>query len=401
MVLPWHILQARLLDDFLNPLYPSNETQKQGGKTMETASTQTTEPDRIQIIDPREAKLSEIIEKGKASLHKTLEEIQHEFSIREDMVVRPAAIDFLVRGHKIQPLIRDEAYDLTDHSQGQMLNRAGIPAQFAQKLMDLEENELLSRNLKRLTERMEDGGILLRRVGTTIKGWLSPAYKRMDAAPIMEAFLKRSLDKGFVPYRGMNTDYRYQVSMIQPRIWEPVPGEFVVFGTSLVTGDYGNQSLEIDLLMLRIVCLNLAIGHDLFRKIHLGSRFQMGEGDEIVPISQKTINLDTDTISSAVTDVVNASETHIKLLEHKIQEASAKEIRDPKSIYDSLRKRGLRKETVERIKTAYDLPREVEILPKGNNLWRLSNAISLVANGIERPDEKVDLEKEAMNILMA
>jgi len=368
---------------------------------METATTQTTEFERTQITDPREAKLNEIIEKGKASLQKTLEEIQHEFTIREDMAVRPTAIDFLVQGHKIQPVIQDEAYDLTDHSQGQMLNRAGIPAQFAQKLMDLEENELLSRNLKRLTERMQDGGILLRRVGTTIKGWLSPAYKRMDAAPIMEAFLKRSLENGFVPYRGMNTDYRYQVSMIQPRFWEPVPGEFVVFGTSLVTGDYGNQSLEIDLLMLRIVCLNLAIGHDLFRKIHLGSRFQMGQSDEIVPISQKTINLDTDTISSAVTDVVDAGETHIKLLEHKIQEASGKEIRDPKSIYDSLRKRGLRKETVEQIKTAYDLPQEVEILPKGNNLWRLSNAISLVANGIERPDEKVDLEKEAMNLLMA
>jgi hypothetical protein len=365
---------------------------------METEMIQS---EVTQTTDPREAKLREIVEKGKASLHKTLEEIQHEFTIREDVAVRPTAIDFLVQDHKIQPVIRDEAYDLTDHSQGQMLNRAGIPAQFAQKLIDLEENELLSKNLKRLTDRMEDGGILLRRVGTTIKGWLSTAYKRMDAAPIMEAFIKRNLENGFVPYRGMNTDYRYQVSMIQPRIWEPVPGEFVVFGTSLVTGDYGNQSLEIDLLMLRIVCLNLAIGYDMFRRIHLGSRFQMGEGDEIIPISQKTIKLDIDTISSAITDVVDASDDHIKLLENKIQEANEKEINDPKSIYDALRKRGLRKEIVEQIKTAYDLPQEVEILPKGNSFWRLSNAISLVANGVDRADEKVDLEKEAMNLLMS
>jgi len=364
--------------------------------------TQTTELERTQITDPREARLNEIIEKGKASLQKTLEEIQHEFSIREDMAVRPTAIDFLVQDNKIRPVIRDEAYDLTDHSQSQMLNRAGIPASFAQRLIDLEENELLSRNLKRLTDRMEEDGILLRRVGTAIKGWLSPAYKRMDAAPIMEAFLKRTMEKGFVPYRGMNTQYRYQISMIQPRIWEPVPGEFVIFGTSLVTGDYGNQSLEIDLLMLRIVCLNLAIGYDMFRKIHLGSRFQMGEGDEIllIPMSQKTIKLDTDTISSAITDVVDASENHIKLLEHKIEEANTKEIKDPKSIYDTLRKRGIRKDIVEQVKTAYDLPQEVEILPKGNNLWRLSNAISLVAKGVERLDDKVDLEEEAMNLLM-
>jgi hypothetical protein len=367
---------------------------------METAIIQTPEFERSQTTDPREAKLKDIIEKGKTSLQKALEEIQHEFAIREDLAVRPTAIDFLVQDHKIQPVIRDEAYDLTDHSQGQMLTRAGIPAQFAQKLMDLEENELLSRNLKRLTDRMEDGGILLRRVDTTIKGWLSPAYKRMDAAPIMEAFLKRTLEKGFVPYRGMNMQYRYQIAMIQPRIWAPVPGEFVVFGISLTTGDYGNQSLEIDLLMLRIVCLNLAIGYDMFRKIHLGSRFQMGEGDEIIPISQKTIKLDTDTISSAITDVVDASNDHIKLLENKIQEANEKEIRDPKAIYDTLRKRGIRKEIVDQIKTSYDLPQEVEILPKGNNLWRLSNAISLVAKGVEKTDEKLDLEKEAMNLLL-
>jgi hypothetical protein len=122
---------------------------------METAMIQTTEFETTRATDPREEKLKDIIEKGKASLHKKLKEIQHEFTIREDMAVRPTAIDFLVQDHKIQPMIRDEAYDLTDHSQGQMLTRASIPASFAPKLIDLEENELLLSNLKRLTGRME------------------------------------------------------------------------------------------------------------------------------------------------------------------------------------------------------------------------------------------------------
>ena len=55
----------------------------------------------------------------------------------------------------------------------------------------------------------------------------------------------------------------------------------------------------------------------------------------------------------------------------------------------------------EQVRTAYELPPEVEVLPKGNNFWRLSNAISLVANGVQKADEKVDLEKEAMNLLMS
>ncbi|MEW6374414.1 MAG: hypothetical protein AB1502_01310 [Thermodesulfobacteriota bacterium] len=89
---------------------------------------QAIEFETTQTNDPREAKLKDIIEKGKACLHKTIEEIQHEFTIRKDMAVRPTAIDLLVQDHKIQPVIREEAYDLTDHSQGQMLTRASIPA---------------------------------------------------------------------------------------------------------------------------------------------------------------------------------------------------------------------------------------------------------------------------------
>ena len=68
-------------------------------KTMETAMIQTSEFERTQTTDPREAKLKDVIERGKASLHKALEEIQHEFSIREDMAIRPTAIDFLVQDH--------------------------------------------------------------------------------------------------------------------------------------------------------------------------------------------------------------------------------------------------------------------------------------------------------------
>jgi hypothetical protein len=71
---------------------------------METAMIQTPEFERTQPADPREAKLKDIIEKGKASLHKALEEIQHEFAIREDMAERPTAIDFLKTTMDINPL---------------------------------------------------------------------------------------------------------------------------------------------------------------------------------------------------------------------------------------------------------------------------------------------------------
>jgi len=356
-------------------------------------------------MDPREDKLQKIIEDGRLSVTKALQEIHDEFASRTDLMVKPEAVDFIVDGTGVQPLIQNAAHRLTNHSAGQMFERAGIPRAFAQKLANLGEGDLLRLNIKRLTERMEGDGILIRRVNSQngeklIKGWLSPSYRRMDASPIFEAFLDRSLKAGFVPYRGLNTDYRYQVSMVFPQIFNPTPSEYVLFGLSLTTGDYGNQSLEIDLMLLRILCMNLAVGYDLFRKVHLGSRFQMEEGD-IVQISDKTMRLDAETIASAIGDVVDSGQEHIRLLEEKIRLTAERELGEAgrKKVYESLKKR-FRKEIAEQVKTTYELPQEVELLPAGQSLWRMSSAISLVANGVERLDEKVDLEKEAMAVLM-
>jgi len=170
--------------------------------------------------------------------------------------------------------------------------------------------------------------------------------------------------KGFCPLR------RHEHSLSLPdrhdpaENLEPVPGEFVLFGTTLVTGDYGNQSLEIDLLMLRIVCLNLAIGYDMFRKIHLGSRFQMGEGDEIIPISQKTIKLDTDTISSAIMDVVDASNDHIKLLRTRFRRQTRRRSEIKSHLRHPEKKRNLEGDRRADQEPHTNLPQEVEILPR-------------------------------------
>jgi hypothetical protein len=120
-----------------------------------------------------------------------------------------------------------------------------------------------------------------------------------------------------------------------------------------------------------------------------------------VQISDKTIRLDNATIASAIGDVVESGKEHMTLLEHKIRDTADQVLGESgqKKIFENLRKR-FRKEIADQVKVTYELPQEVELLPPGQNLWRMSNAISLVANSVERLDEKVDLEREAMNVLM-
>ena len=346
--------------------------------------------------DPRFAKLQEAIEKGKSSVKAGLESIEKEFQVRKDLFVKPSAIDYEVSGGAIRPVIQEQPYSLTEHSQGQMFARVGVPAQFAEKLMDYEEDDLLRLNLLRMTERSMDDGAMLRTVGEQIKGWLSPAFKRMDAAPVIGGFIERSLKNGMVPYRGMNTDYRYQIAMIWPKVFQPVPNEFVAFGTNLTTGDYGNQALEIDFMALRITCLNLAVGMDLFRKVHLGSRFATDK--EAIEFSKKTLLLDAKAISSAVGDVVDHAQGEVARVEKAIDSAHNTVVDKPEKWYETLKRKGMRKAVVDQVKSVYESRLPFETLPQENSIWRLSNAISLVAGGMEG-DQKINVEKMAFDVL--
>lgn len=347
-------------------------------------------------MDPREAKLQAAIERGKQSVAAGLKSIAEEFELRQDRFVKPAAIDYAIVDNQVKPEIQGGLYRLTDHSRGQLYARAGIPVVYADKLMEIGEHDLLKENLQRLTVRQMGEGVLVRSVRDLIKGWLSPSYKRMDASPVLEAFVERAVRAGFVPYRGMNTDFRYQVAMIYPKVYQAGQSDFFAFGISLTTGDYGTQALEISLMILRITCLNLAMGMDLFRKVHLGSRFHTDQ--EAIELSKRTYMLDHRTVVSAVGDVVDHSIKQVGTLEAAINNASGTEIKDPSKYYDILKKKGVQKAVVDKVKGAYEMSLEVELLPKESSVWRMSNAISMVAGGLEG-DKKIDLEHMAFDLL--
>ena len=353
--------------------------------------------------DQRSAKLQEYIDQGKASVMTTLEAISKEFEIRRDRQVRPQALTFdYTEGLKVGINGEPETYNTTDHSAGQVFDRVGMPRQYAAKLATLDRQDLILYNLRQLAPQTIEDGALLRTVGPQLKGFLSPAFRRMDASPILEGFLESALQQGMVPYSGRNTDYRMQVQMVYPQVMQPAPNEFIAMGASLTTGDYGQQALAVNMMILRITCKNLATGLDLFRRVHLGGRCQMGE-KEIIEISDRTHQLDGATVASAVRDVVKGAADQARLLESAVTKAANQEITEDKAkaIYETLKKRGIRKEDVETIKAQYEnVPDSVDLLPAGKSLWRMSNAISLIANnGKLSQDRKIDLENEAFNIL--
>lgn len=352
--------------------------------------------------DPRYEKLQRMLDEGRNNLDEALRNILHENQVRQDILARPNAIDFAVRDQHVYPQLVNgdtQEFSMTRHSEGQLFGRANIPVKYAQRLLEIGENDLLRSNLDRMKSHYMKDGVMLRQVDGRIKGWLSPAYKRMDSGPVIESFVERAVKGGLSPLAGRNTDYRYQIQFVAPEVIsiDTGAGEHTVFGLSLVTGDYGSQALEINMLAIRIACMNLAEGYDVFRRVHLGSRVRSDQ-DAII-LSQKTLELDSRALGSAIGDVVGQFSDHVNIVVSKIKEAASKEIKDITPIMQQFRNKGMKKDVAEQIKALYLSDSGTEILPQGNTQWRLSNAISYVAKGAPTADGLIDMQRLAMTTI--
>ena len=355
--------------------------------------------------DPRAEKLQGIIDRGRVRVPQVLREIEEEFHKRQDVVVKPGALGFRVvdgengSGREIRAYLPSmEDLGFSGFSRGQLLARAGLPVAYADKLLGLGEDELLLDNLNTMLDRTCKDGLLLRIVDDTARGVLSPAYRRMDAAPIYEGFISAAVAAGYVPYTGRVTDYRYTLSFVLPEVFQPRPDEFILMGLSITTSDYGSSALVLPMNALRITCLNLCMGLDVMRSVHVGRRFE--STDDLVTLSNKTHDLDNSATASAVADAVESSVKMQAALRDRIHEAAQAGGVNISDEVRKLRSKGIRKDIAESIKTAYEGALPVEILPPEASKWRLSNAISYIANGSGlAADVSLDLQKAAMDVL--
>lgn len=354
-------------------------------------------------MDARYEKLKGMIDAGRSNFDQAIREIMHENEVRQDILAKPSNLAFKVSNNMVTPEVkfsngRTETMQFTGHSYSQFLDRAAVPARFAERVMGLGENALLEDILHKMAGHTMADGVLVRHVGDTIKGWLSPSYKRFDSGPIIESFVKAAVDRGFVPFRGRNTDFRYQIQFVVPEVVTVSANEYTVFGLSLVTGDYGSQALELNMLMVRLLCTNLHEGYDMFRKVHLGSRFNFN-GEDAIRLSKQTIELDSKTVASAISDVTGQFGDHVRIMEQKIKAAYESEVKDPRPLYEFLKDKGVKKAVIESVKSVYESNLGVEVLPQERNKWRFSNALSYVAQGVQKQDEQIDLERLAMDVL--
>jgi hypothetical protein len=208
----------------------------------------------------------------------------------------------------------------------------------------------------------------------------------------VEQFIGAVHNFGAIALDGFALETKIAIKAVLPMVFEPVPFEVMIFGVALENSDFGNGALSLRTFVERLWCTNRAISTEDLRKIHLGAR--LGED---LQLSQKTYELDTLTMASAANDIVTRSLSagSVNQFMDTIRKANEEKI-EPARVKEFLKKH-LTKGEAEKVVEAFNSP-DVEMLPPGNSNWRLSNAISWIANGLEE-DRKLEVMKVAGAVL--
>jgi len=382
------------------------------------------------FTDSKKAKFGAMLEGGKAQARNFFTRLQDE--LPKDKPLNTKKMEFDVRDNRI--ILRDgngngdkQEWFLHKNALSQMVTKTDVlTGGVADKMFDCfskdEEGniepwgqELLLHNLRTIYSKTERERVLIRIVQTPadkeqgrpgeIRGFLSDRYRRLNSAPIIEAFAAAAKKFDCVPlvnhpkFRATYyTDIKIGFSMFLPMVFEPVPGEVIVIGIMVESSDYGAGALTVRLICQRITCTNLAIMRDELRKVHLGTRLS-----EDINFSRETYESDTKTMALAVADITNAliNPERINRQIATIQAAASEKV-DAQKLYQDLRRNGfLLKADAESVSRLY-AEADVELMPPGNTLWRASNALSLFANTLEEDghtDRALDVRHAAGFVL--
>lgn len=342
-------------------------------------------------------KMEEVIHNGGKSAESVIEHvssmiIKDRLSESKNISFEPVgadSMDVYLTGLK-------EKYSLHPFALTQAMIRAGLPnVNKFQELMFMHGqvgNELLAHNLNTLFSQSQKAN-LVRVVDQEIRGLLSDRFRRMDARPLLEKFCEGCKVIGARPIEGFVEDTRVVLRAVLPVVFEPVPNEVMIFGYEWRTSDFGHGAHCMNLWMKRLWCTNHAILDEALRQIHLGKKL-----DDSVNFSQNTVNLNTQATASQLYDTVIHMLTpeRVNIYLDGIRELAEEKV-TPATVKNFLEKKFAKLER-ERIIEQFNSA-DIEMMPVGQTKWRLSNAISWIANEKDDMDRKLYYQQVAGDML--
>lgn len=342
-------------------------------------------------------KMDEQINRGQQQAAGVIEHVQT--CVPEDAIVVGRKVKFQSSEKGVELLLPrepkisiDPVQTLHMNARNQAAGRVGLPTAYVNDLLSRNEQwarELVAENFNKLFENeVGNDRFLLRSVKGEVRGFLSDRYRRLDARPILDAFLGGIMRYGAVPVDGKVTETKVSLKAVLPFIFEPIPNEVMLIGAEYENSDFGNGAVVVNTFVDRLWCTNFARSESLLRKVHLGARL-----DENVLFSRKTYELDTKAMASAIGDMAEQALSPQSINDYLALVKAANEAKVEGRQVTEWMKSKLTKSELQQATEAFNSP-EIEMLPAGMTKWRMSNAISFIAQKAE-PERALQLQRVA------
>lgn len=291
---------------------------------------------------------------------------------------------------KIEPM------DINGIAHGQIGSRLNIPAAYYNKMLTSNPG-LLAENVNTWF-RQEPAQRMIRTVSGTARAFLSNRYRRIDNHEIFEAVYPVLRKMEGARFESCHlTDKRMYIKVVNTRLETEVSvGDIVQAGVIISNSEVGHGSVNVQPLIMRLVCMNGMIVNDAAtKKNHLG---RVNTGDENYQLySDETLAADDHAFLLKIKDTVEAavSETRFNQVVDLMREAAGAKI------------------------TSKDIPAVVKLASKDfklneneengvlnqfildNNftLYGLSNAVTRYSQDVDCYDRATELESIGYDIL--
>ena len=349
---------------------------------------------------------------GKAvGVQATMERLINEGKIAQDYIA-PLGVNLKEKDHA--PVITftgenhlmmnmpDGQFTMHDNAIGQMADRMGIPQRYLRQLAsgDPWAIALAAYVLNQHSDWTQRSRVLVRTVGTQVRGILSDSYRRLNSVEILTAFVQEAAGQGAVISDAYMNDTKVWAETILPTpITVPTKnnGDVIIFaGARFSTSDYGDGAVDMRAFLLNGACLNGMVRESVMKQVHLGSKLP-----DNLALSQQTYELDTKTTVSAVKDLTKGlfSKDNLMAKAVEIQEASEVEVDFTKELKRLTSNGGLLKQEVKEVEKILMRNDPDDGVQGGATLWKLTQAITAHARELspERSRELHELSGQLLN----
>lgn len=283
-------------------------------------------------------KVQRMIDGKKVGVQATMERLINEGKIAQDYIA-PLGVELKRNDHS--PVITfngeggltmnmpDGKFSLYSNAIGQLADRMGIPQRYLRTLAAGAEWQvsLAATMLNEHSGWTQRSRVLVRTVGSQVRGVLSDSYRRLNSVEILTAFVQEASQQGAVIADAYMSDTKVWAETILPQplvIPTAKNGDVIIFaGARFSTSDYGDGAVDMRSFLLNGACLNGMVRESVMKQVHLGSKLP-----DNLRLSQQTYELDTKTTVSAVRDLTSGLFSRETLMQkaYEIQGASEMEV---------------------------------------------------------------------------